>query len=159
MFNSLSPERYDSDSKCIILQHILTIDILGISIEIGLRWPKDFTDDKSTLVQVMKQLWTRCRSPYGGIRGQWVKWKHPNHDDVIKWKHVPRYRPFVRWIHRSPVNSPHKGQWRGALMFSLICAWINNWVNNSKAGYYDAIVPIMTSLYCLHEFIQRYWIR
>ena len=36
-----------------------------------------------------------------------------NHDDVIKWKHFPRYWPFVRGIHRSPVNSPHKGQWRG----------------------------------------------
>ena len=35
---------------------------------------------------------------------------------------------------RSPVNSPHKGQWRGALMFSLICAWINGWVNNREAG-------------------------
>ena len=56
------------------------------------------------------------------------------HDDVIKWKHFPRYWPFVRGIHRSPVNSPHKGQWRGALMFSLICAWINGWVNNRKAG-------------------------
>ena len=31
----------------------------------------------------------------------------------------------VRGIHRSPVNSLHKGQWRGALMFSLTCAWIN----------------------------------
>ena len=49
-----------------------------------------------------------------------------NHDDVIKWNHFPRYWPFVRGIHRSPVNSPHKGQWRGALMFSLICAWIND---------------------------------
>ena len=39
------------------------------------------------------------------------------HDDVIEWKHFPRYWPFVRRIHRSPVNSPHKGQWRGALMF------------------------------------------
>ena len=47
-------------------------------------------------------------------------------DDVIKWKHFPRYWPFVRGIHRSPVNSPHKGQWRGALMFSLIFAWIND---------------------------------
>ena len=45
-----------------------------------------------------------------------------SHDDVIKWKHFPRYWPFVRGIHRSPVNSPHKGQWRGALMFSLMCA-------------------------------------
>ena len=39
------------------------------------------------------------------------------HDNVIKWKHFPRYWPFVRGIHRSPVNSPHKGQWRGALVF------------------------------------------
>ena len=56
------------------------------------------------------------------------------HDDVIKWKHFPRYWPFVRGIHRSPVNSPHKGQWRGALMPSLICARINGWVNNREAG-------------------------
>ena len=57
-----------------------------------------------------------------------------NHDDVIKWKHFPRYWPFVREIHRSPVNSPHKGQRRGALMFSLSCGWINGWVNNCEAG-------------------------
>ena len=57
------------------------------------------------------------------------------HDDVIKWKHFPRYWSFVQGIHRSPVNIPHKGQWRGALMFSLICAWINCWVNNREAGY------------------------
>ena len=42
-------------------------------------------------------------------------------DDVIKKKPFPRYWPFVREIHRSPVNSPRKGQWRGDLMFSLIC--------------------------------------
>ena len=60
-----------------------------------------------------------------------VSWAH---DDVIKWKHFPRYRPFVRGIHRSPVNSSHKGQWRGAVMFTLICARINGWVNNREAG-------------------------
>ena len=49
----------------------------------------------------------------------WIKYWY--HDDVIKWKHFPRYWPFVRRILRSPVNSPHKGQWREALMFSLIC--------------------------------------
>ena len=59
---------------------------------------------------------------------------HFPHDDVIKWKHFPRYWLFVRGIHRSPVNSTHKGQWRGALMFSLICVWINDWVNNGEAG-------------------------
>ena len=56
------------------------------------------------------------------------------HDDAIKWKHFQRYWPFVRGIHRSPVNSPHKCQWRGALMSSLICAWISGWVNNGEAG-------------------------
>ena len=72
-----------------------------------------------------------------------------SHDDVIKWKHFPRYWPFVRGIHRSPVNSPHKGQWRGALMFTLICTRINGWVNNREAGdlrryraHYDVIVMI-----------------
>ena len=54
--------------------------------------------------------------------------------NTIIMKHFPRYWPFVRGIHRSPVNSPHKGQWRRALMFSLICAWINDWVNNRGAG-------------------------
>ena len=39
-----------------------------------------------------------------------------------KWKHFPLYWPFVRRIHRLPVKSPHKGKWRRALMFSLICA-------------------------------------
>ena len=56
------------------------------------------------------------------------------HDDIIKWKHFSHYWPFMRGIPWSPVNSPHKGEWRGALMFSLICAWIHGWVNNCKAG-------------------------
>ena len=50
-----------------------------------------------------------------------------------RWRHqiktFPRYWPFVRGIHRWPMNFPHKGQWRGAF-FSLIYAWINDWVNN-----------------------------
>ena len=48
------------------------------------------------------------------------------HDDVIKWKPVSRYLPFVRWISRT--------KWRGALMFSLMRVWINGWVNNREAG-------------------------
>ena len=56
------------------------------------------------------------------------------HDDVIKWKYFPRYWPFVRRIQQSKVNSPHKGQWREPLMFSLIWVWINDWVNNREAG-------------------------
>ena len=70
-----------------------------------------------------------------------------SHDDVIKWKHCPRYWPFVRGIHLLPVNSPYKVQWRGALMFYLIWVWIKGWVNNRETGdlrryrtHYDATV-------------------
>ena len=83
--------------------------------------------------------------------------RHITHDDVIKWKHFPRYWPFVRGIHRSPVNSPHKGQWRGALMFTLICARINGWVNNGEGGdlrrnraHYDFIV-VFSLFYCIKQ--------
>ena len=56
------------------------------------------------------------------------------HDDVIKWKHFRRNWPFVRGSHRPPVNSPHKGHWRWALILALICVWINGWANNREAG-------------------------
>ena len=85
--------------------------------------------------------WGRIGGPTNGTYNK-AKWKlliqiawpqYPtnshNHVDVIKWKH------FL-----------HKGQWRGTLMFSLICAWMNGWVNNRVAGelrchgaHYDVI--------------------
>ena len=93
---------------------------------------------------------------------------HVHHDDVIKWKHFPRHWPFVRGIHQSPVNSPHKGQWRGALMFSLICVWINGWVNNREAGdfrpylvHYDVTVMHVTwphGVQPMQHKIQYVWI-
>ena len=97
------------------------------------------------------------------------------HDDVIKWKHFPRYWPSVRGIHRSPMNSTHKSQWRGALMLPLICVWTNAWVNNWDAGdlrryrvHYD--VTVMRN-YCsfvpsfcvcssvVHTFVMSYFIQ
>ena len=57
-----------------------------------------------------------------------------DHDDVIRWKHFPRHWPFVRGIHRSPVNSLHKGHWGGALMLSFICVWTNGWADHWDAG-------------------------
>ena len=79
------------------------------------------------------------------------------HHDVVKWKHFPLYWPFVRGIHRSQVNSPHKGQWCWALTFSLIFAWSNGWVNNTEDGdlrrhhaHDDVIVMSMVKsvIYC-----------
>ena len=69
------------------------------------------------------------------------------HDDVIKWKHFPRYWPFVRGIHRSRL-------------FSLIFAWTNGGVNNGDAGdlrrhagHYD--VTVMTHKYIPPLFLER----
>ena len=56
------------------------------------------------------------------------------HDAIIKLKHFLHYWQFVWGIHQLLVNSPHKGQWHRALMFSLICVSINGWVNNPEAG-------------------------
>ena len=57
-----------------------------------------------------------------------------------------------------PVNSPHKGQWRGALMFSFISVRINGWVNKRKAGdlrryraHYGVTVMVMRSVFCSNE--------
>ena len=55
-----------------------------------------------------------------------------DHDDIMKWKHFRMAGPL--WIHRPPVDSTHKGQWHGDLMFSLICARTNGWGNNRATG-------------------------
>ena len=75
-------------------------------------------------------------------------------DDIIKWKHFPRYWYFVVGIHRSPVNSPQKDRWCGALMFSLIYACTNDWVNirdtgglNRHRAHYGVTVIFVCLLY------------
>ena len=82
-------------------------------------------------VAARKHMQTRSKTGVNWTRAWYINntlW----HDDVIKWKHFPRNWPLVWGIHRSPVNSPHKGQWRGALMFSLIYkrlskSWLGWW--------------------------------
>ena len=60
-----------------------------------------------------------------------------------------------------PVNSPHKGQWRENLMFPLICAWINDWVNNREAGdlrrhrgHYDVNIMHWQIMPACHENVR-----
>ena len=68
------------------------------------------------------------------------------HDDVIKWKHFSRYWPFVRGIHRSPMNlwsSSHKGQSRRFLLLYLIFVCANCWAAGGLRRYsvhYDVTV-------------------
>ena len=72
---------------------------------------------------------------------------HASHDDVIKWKHFRVTGPLCgeftgpRWIPHTKASDAEL--W----FFSLICAWINGWVSNRKAGdlrryraHYDVIV-------------------
>ena len=73
----------------------------------------------------------------------------------------PIYLPFVRGIHRWLVSSPQKGQGRGALMYSLNCAWTNGWVNNRDAGelrrhhahYDDTVIMRDESRNCRYIFV------
>ena len=82
--NSLAPGKFEWNFGYVIFKRILVIDGWGISCEINLIWmSQDFTDDQSTLVQVMaccrwatshylSQCWPRSLSPYGVTRPQWV---------------------------------------------------------------------------------------
>ena len=110
-----------------------------------------FTGTKSCVFCILPGLFRGVARIYVTIFW-WLTWNIGFHDDIIKWKHFPRFWPFVMGIHRSPEDSPHKSQWRGALMFSLICAWTNDWANNRDAGdlrrhhaHYDVtVIPIIT---------------
>ena len=84
--------------------------------------------------------------------------------------HQRLHVPVCYQARRIIIRSPHKGQWRGAVIFSLICAWINAWVNNREAGHlrcyrahYDVTVMVfglwhwvMTSrIMCLQDINQN----
>ena len=115
------------------------------------------SDNALLRLSVLLVLSHQSPSPWSGntfsITGQLWGEIRETHDGVIKWKYFPRYWPFVRGIHRSPVNSPHKGQWRGALMYTLICARINGEAGDLRRyrGHYDvSVMSFATSM--------RWWV-
>ena len=77
------------------------------------------------------RIFSRTNLPERGHRTEWVEaesgdmWSGASHNMMTS-----SDGNFLRV--NSPVNSPHKGQGRGALMFSFI--WINGWLNNGDAG-------------------------
>ena len=82
--NSLTPGKFEWNFRYVIFKQILLIDGWGIFSEIALIWmSQDFTDDQSTLVQVMvwcrqatshylSQSWPGSLSSYGVTKPQWV---------------------------------------------------------------------------------------
>ena len=72
-----------------------------------------------------------------------------SHDDVIKWKHFPRFWPFVPVTGEFPSQSSDAELW-----CFLICAWTNDWINNRDAGdmrghraHYDVTVMMFFLVY------------
>ena len=112
---------------------------------------------------------------YVKLARNWFAGYRKKHDDVIKLKPFPRYWPFVWGIYRSPVNSPHKGQRSGTLIFPWSAPWINDWINNHETGdlrrhhaHYGVIVMSWVNIFnkllyccqgcnygqrCIHELI------
>ena len=81
-----------------------------------------------------------------------IKWKSllfmidKCNDGAAKWKLFPCYWPFVRGIHRTPVDSPYRGQWRGTSMFFLTNGWaINQDPSDFKRHrtHYDVTVMLL----------------
>ena len=62
-----------------------------------------------------------------------VQRSHSSGSHIGAWWHH-QMETFSALLALCALNSPHKGQWRGALVFSLICAWTNGWVNNRDAA-------------------------
>ena len=100
----------------------------------------------------------------------------PHGDLHTWWRH--QMETFSALLALCAENLPvtdYIGQWRGALVYSLIRAWINRWVNNHEAGdlrrhraYYEVIVmklcyfkgPLRVSKVKLRindNFIQTLW--
>ena len=55
----------------------------------------------------------------------------------------------------SPIDSSHKDQWWGALMFSMICGWTNGWANNGDTGVlrrYRSHYDVTVMLFYLHLY-------
>ena len=81
----------------------------------------------------------------------------------IIWTDLGKFSHWIFHLLLWPVNSPHKGQWSGALMFPLICAWINVWGNNHESGdfrphraHYDVIVVKFTTAWLCYITLCKY---
>ena len=126
---TVAPGRRGNTFQSVLILFISRIGFCGNFCKVTVM-PLDHVDATSTLVQII--AWRR--------QATW-------------WRHQMETFSALLAIcaGNSPVKSPHKGQWRGALKFSLICVGINGWVNNREAGdlrrdraYYNAIVMNIT---------------
>ena len=96
------------------------------------KWKTWYELSKYFLGMMLTMLWDHFIKSWLNLttNTNHIKRKIPfRREDVIKWKHFPRYWYFL------VGNYSHKNSDEElALMFSLICAWTNGWVNNLGAS-------------------------
>ena len=126
-YHELKIWTYDRISEIFLC---LITDILGMSCQLP-------------VASVTAKLASWCLSSFNDIKEIYISWWHHQMETFSVLLAICTGNSPV------PVNSPHKGQWRGVLMFSLICAWINGGVNNREAGdlrryrtHYDVTVML-----------------
>ena len=148
--------KYEMDT---FIKDFLTSMYQRICVDQGIRYEEDFEENKC-LHDGVYLIPFHSELKYYGI---WYVWStsvyftlaHVSNASLlcIWWRHQMETFSVLLAICAGnspvPVNSPHKGQWRRALVFSLICAWINGWIHNCEASdlrrhraHYDVIVTI-----------------
>ena len=98
-------------------------------------------------------LWTMCLLVLQRALFMWRMYWSMNNMITSSYGNISALLALCAGNSPSPVNSPHKGQWRGAFMFSLICARISAWVNNRAAGdlrrhraHYDVTINALSKM-------------
>ena len=76
-----------------------------------------------------------------------------SHNYVMTWKSFLHYWPFMRECHQSLMHPPHKGQQCRALMFSLMLAWRNWWINSWVVGVIWKAMMLMGRLCNVYPFM------
>ena len=146
--------------------HYMTWDALSIMICVRvIHWPplesarrREIVHDSNVFFVVMKIKLLSKRSSESWRLYDVTLMLAFFHDDVMKWKHFPRYWSFVRGIHQSPVNSPHTKASNAELWCFLGCNWMKGWVNIVTLVIWDAIALIvMTIIFLLHITTVLHW--
>ena len=103
----------------------------------------------------------RGRTIRSGAKSDDITLSYMQCPDTTWWRH--QMETFSALLALCAGNSPRKGQWRGALIFFFICAWINGGVNNREAGdlglhraHYDVtVMSVATSCHYCNDFYQK----
>ena len=138
--NSLAPRRSEFDSKNVIFNLVSLIGIFRSSLDNALRWmPRDLTDDKSRLVQVMawsrqatshylSQCWLSSLSPYGVTKPQCVKkntfWPCYNLNSVLQNTQLLYYNALIILLRPRQNDRHFEDSFKCILMIEKFCILI-----------------------------------